>query len=79
MRENPASNRRQGSRLVVGSTQHSNYSEGSDSDRSSLTAQNESVAIVFPNAAHYAATDEENEHNTDTRLTRSRIRDPSLS
>jgi len=42
MRENPASNRRQGSRLVVGSTQYSNYAEGSDSDRSSLTAQNES-------------------------------------
>jgi len=42
MRENPASNRRQGSRLVVGCTQYSNYAEGSDSDRSSLTAQNES-------------------------------------
>ncbi len=56
MRENPASDGRHGSRFVADGTQSSNYAKGNDSDRSSLTAQNESAAIISPNAAHYAAT-----------------------
>jgi excisionase family DNA binding protein len=56
MRENPASDRRHGSRFVVDSTQFSNYAEENDSGRSSLAGQNESVAIISPNAAHRAAT-----------------------
>src|ERR1700758_5316900 len=58
MRENPASNRRHGSRSVVSREEFSNYSEGAQKEKPSASARNEDAAIFSENAPHIAATGE---------------------
>ena len=56
MRENPASDRRHGSRFAVDSKESGAYTEGKDQAPPGLDAENRSVAIISSNAADYAAT-----------------------
>src|SRR2546430_17312109 len=56
MRENPASDRRHGSRFAVDSKESGAYTEGKDQAAPSLDAEHRSVTIISPNAADYAAT-----------------------
>jgi|SRR5215472_6506522 len=56
MRENPASDRRHGSRSVVGSEESSNYLERRPKEEPSADARGEGPAIIPENAAHLAAT-----------------------
>ena len=58
MCENPASNRRHGSRSVVSSEEFSNYLKGGQKEERSAGTQGESPAIIPDNAAHVAATAE---------------------
>ena len=55
MRENPASDKRHGSRLAVNVRESSHFKEGTNSAQSSLAAKNLRSA-VSSNAAHFAAT-----------------------
>ena|SRR5690348_4401360 len=59
MRENPASERRHGSRLAVGSERLSRYSEGEGGEQTSPGYRNDSVLISSKNAADYEATGED--------------------
>jgi hypothetical protein len=65
MRENPASDRRHGSRLVVDSRGSASDTEERGSAQSSLPVQNERAATISSDAAHYAATDGRNIVPTD--------------
>jgi excisionase family DNA binding protein len=56
MRENPASDRRHGSRFAERSEDLSNYVKGGSNERPNATARDDEDAIVSWNAAHRAAT-----------------------
>jgi len=55
-RENPASDRRHGSRPVVSQEEFPNYSEREQRDEPSASARSDGPAILPRNAAHLAAT-----------------------
>ena len=58
LRENPASDRRHGSRLAVRTDELSNYAKGEEND-AGRDGQNEGTAAVLHDAANCAATGEE--------------------
>ena len=63
MRENPASNRRHGSRLALTAKESSHYNEGTSSAQCSLAAKSLRSASTS-NAAHFAATGGRNDLHT---------------
>jgi len=56
MRENPASDRRYGSRVGVASEEASNYAGGNHREPANSDDKNGHSASVLKNAAHYAST-----------------------
>jgi len=56
MRENPASDRRHGSRVDVTNEEMSNYAEGNHKEPENSDDKNRGSASVPHNSAHYAAT-----------------------
>jgi len=56
MRENPASDRRHGSRVAVGSEEFSDYVKKQDRVQGSPSVRNEPAGVVSENAADCAAT-----------------------